>query len=95
MVRVTVKILGVAKEAAGTGEGVLKLPEGTDISTALGTLFKDYGEGLRDAILDPITGTPVATLILVNGIEIGNLEGLNTLLSDGDNLVLLSVTHGG
>jgi len=34
-------------------------------------------------------------LILRNGVEVGNLRGLDTALDDGDELVLISVTHGG
>ena len=34
-------------------------------------------------------------LVLINGVEAGNLEGLRTKLEDGDEIVILSVTHGG
>ncbi|MFQ5998265.1 MAG: hypothetical protein ACE5KO_03070 [Candidatus Bathyarchaeia archaeon] len=34
-------------------------------------------------------------LILKNNIEIGALEGLQTIVCDGDNLVLIPIAHGG
>lgn len=95
MVEITVKLLGVAKDAAGTDRESITVPEDADIQEALMTLISLHGVPLRDALLDPVTGTPVATLILLNGVEIGNLQGLETTLGPGDTLVLLSVTHGG
>ncbi len=34
-------------------------------------------------------------LIIVDGVEIGNLHGLETPLVDGSGVVLVPVTHGG
>ncbi|UCH57601.1 MAG: MoaD/ThiS family protein [Candidatus Bathyarchaeota archaeon] len=95
MAQVTVRMMGVAKEAAGRGEEPLTIQPGSDVSGVLQTLAEKHGPGFRDAVLDPLTQTPVATLILINGIEIGNLQGLETPVNDGDTLILLSVTHGG
>ena len=95
MARVTVRMVGVAKEAAGTPEQTLTLPPDSNVSTVLQTLIEEHGDAFRDTILDPSTQTPVSTLILLNGVETGNLQGLDTPVSDGDTIVLLSVTHGG
>jgi molybdopterin converting factor small subunit len=95
MARVTVRMVGVAKEAAGTPEQALIIPSNSNISTVLRTLIEKHGDAFKDAILDPTTQTPVSTLILLNGVETGNLQGLNTPVTDGDTIVLLSVTHGG
>ena len=43
----------------------------------------------------PISSEGINTLILLNGVEINNIDGLSTPVMDGDTLVLLSVTHGG
>jgi molybdopterin converting factor small subunit len=95
MARITVRMIGVAKEAAGTPEQTLTLPSESNVSTVLQTLIEEHGDPLRDAILDPTTQTPVSTLILLNGVETGNLQGLDTPVADGDTIILLSVTHGG
>jgi molybdopterin converting factor small subunit len=95
MARVTVRMIGVAKEAAGTPKQALTIPSNSNIFTVLQTLIEKHGDALKDAILDPATQTPVSTLILLNGVETGNLQGLNTPVTDGDTIVLLSVTHGG
>ena len=95
MARITVRMVGVAKEAAGTPEQTLTIPPDSNVSTVLQNLIEEHGDALRDAILDPTTQTPVSTIILLNGVEAGNLQGLETPVSDGDTIVLLSVTHGG
>jgi molybdopterin converting factor small subunit len=95
MVEITVKMLGIAKEATGKDQEFITIPECADVYEVLRTLIDIHGQPLKDALLDPVTGTPVATLILLNGVEIGNLQGLETPINQGDTLVLLSVTHGG
>jgi molybdopterin converting factor small subunit len=95
MARVTVRMVGVAKEASGTPEQTLTIPPDSNVSTILQTLIDEHGDAFREAILDPATQTPVSTLILLNGVETGNLQGLDTPIADGDTIVLLSVTHGG
>jgi molybdopterin converting factor small subunit len=95
MTRVTIRMIGVAKEAAGAPEQTITIPPNSNVSTVLKTLIEKHGDPLRDAILDPTTQTPISTIILLNGVEAGNLQGLNTPIADGDTIVLLSVTHGG
>jgi molybdopterin converting factor small subunit len=95
MAQVTVRMMGVAKEAAGTPEEAIPIPPNANVSTVLQTLMEKHGTGFREAVLDPVTRTPVSTLILLDGVEIGNLQGLQTPVRDGQTLVLLSVTHGG
>jgi molybdopterin converting factor small subunit len=95
MVEIKIKLLGVAKDVAGIDRETITILECADVHEALRTLIDIHGQSLRDALLDPVTESPVATLILLNGVEIGNLQGLETPLNHGDTLVLLSVTHGG
>jgi len=95
MAKVTVRMVGVAKEAAGISEQSLTIPSESHVSTVLQTLIEKHGDPFRDAILDPTTKTPISTIILLNGVETGNLQGLDTPVTDGDTIVLLSVTHGG
>lgn len=48
------------------------------------------------AIVDPELEDPRPnTLILVNGKEISVLDGLETMLKDGDEVILVPVIHGG
>lgn len=89
-------MMGPLKEASGSEEKELTLSKDARVSDAILRILEAYGGALDGALLDPYTLSPVTnTLILVNGVEVGNLHGLETPLRDGDSLVLLSVTHGG
>jgi molybdopterin converting factor small subunit len=47
-------------------------------------------------LIDPELDDPrTNALILVNGKEVSVLQGLNTKIKDGDELVLIPVVHGG
>ncbi len=88
--------MGTIREAAGRSDVELSLEEGADVSTVIQELIDEHGEEFEWALLDPIIRSALpSTLILINGVEIGNLQGLDTSLWDGDKLVLLPVTHGG
>ncbi len=51
---------------------------------------------LRSVLWDEAVGSPVPNaLMLLDGVEVNNLEGLGTVVGDGSELVLLSVVHGG
>jgi molybdopterin converting factor small subunit len=95
MSEINVKLLGVIKDVAGTDYMSISIPELSSINEALRILINTYGDPFKNALLDPVTQTPISTLILLNGVEIGNLQGLETKLKSGDQLVILSVTHGG
>ncbi len=88
--------MGTLRDAAGRSEKEISLEEGADISSAIRELIDEYGEKLEAALVDPVIQSALPNvLILLNGVEIGNLKGLVTALRDGDKMVLLPVTHGG
>lgn len=94
---VRVKLFGVFKTAAGTQQLELEVYDGTSVRHLVRKLSEiipraEFGTYLIDAELkDP---RPNA-LIMVSGTEIGALNGLDTTLKDGDEVVLLPVAHGG
>ena len=95
-IRVTARMMGPLKEASGGEEQELTLNQDAKVSDAIHRILEAYGGALEGVLLDPYTLSPVTnTLILLNGVEVGNLLGLETPMRDGDILVLLSVTHGG
>jgi molybdopterin synthase sulfur carrier subunit len=51
---------------------------------------------IRSSLFDPVSGKPRTNmLVLVNGQEIGVLDGLETVVKDGDEVVFVPVIHGG
>jgi molybdopterin converting factor small subunit len=93
--RVKVRMLGILSDSAGVSEVDLDFPEGSDIGFLLNELIASY-QGLRADIWDPVIDSPEPNaLILYNGVEVNNLQGLNTRITEGSEVVLLAVTHGG
>jgi len=94
--RVRVRMMGPLRVASGRAEEDLDLPDGSDVSSVVRRLVEGHGEEFEKALIDPVTGSPTPyALILLNGVEIGNIGGLKTAVQDGDTLVFLPVTHGG
>jgi molybdopterin converting factor small subunit len=95
-IRVTTRMMGPLKEASGSEEQTLTLNKDAKVSDAIHRILEAHEGDLDGVLLDPYTLSPATnTLILLNGVEVGNLLGLETPLRDGDRLVLLAVTHGG
>ncbi len=96
MISVTVRMMGALKEVSGISSEVLQFNGEVSVSAVIEKLISLHGEAFEQSLLDPILENPQPNaLILLNGVEINNLQGLLTLLGDGDEVVLLSVTHGG
>ncbi|HKM77051.1 MAG TPA: MoaD/ThiS family protein [Candidatus Bathyarchaeia archaeon] len=97
--RLRLKLYGVFRSTARSGEIVLELPEkaGTTVRYAIGELIqRDDLRDLRSLLVSGDTSDPRPNaLIIVSGREIGALNGLETELKDNDELALLPVAHGG
>lgn len=93
--RVRIRVLGVLKS---TSEGVVDSLSFTGKPTVKDVVLR-LMEGrpeLRSVLWDEAVGSPIPNaLMLLDGVEVNNLEGLGTVVGDGSELVLLSVTHGG
>ena len=67
-----------------------------DVTRVVQRLIDERGDELERRLLDPVLKSPLPNaLILLNGVEINNLEGLRTPVAAGDVLTFLSITHGG
>jgi len=59
------------------------------------TLTRQKPELRRNLIDEELGDARPNALILVNGREISVMNGLNTSLKDGDEVILVPVAHGG
>jgi len=92
---ITVKFVGAFRHFSGVGELALGCCGLNSVSDLVNELVKKVPE-MERGLVDPQLGNPDPTaLILVNGREIGVLDGLETRLKDGDEVVLVPVVHGG
>lgn len=95
--RVQTKFYGILKTAAKTGGLDLHFDTTVSVRQLVDRLITaiphhEFEAYLIDADMkDPRPNT----LILISGTEIGALNGLDTPLKDGDEVVFLPVVHGG
>lgn len=92
---VTVRLYGPLRKAFGSDENSIELKGDMNVATIVRKLSSDNSQ-LAEYLIDPVIGDQSPnSLILLNGVEINNLEGFETMIPEGAELVLLSVTHGG
>jgi len=92
---VKVRFLGLFKKAYGKGETSLEVQEKARLSDLIGKLTELSPE-LERLLIDPELGNPLPNaVILVNGKEIGVLNGLKMEVRNSDEIVFIPVTHGG
>jgi len=95
--RVRVKLYGVLKTAANADRLELDFDDSPSVRQLVSKLLNviarpEFERYLIDADLkDPRANA----LILVSGTEVGALNGIDTVLRDGDEVVFLPVAHGG
>lgn len=95
-VDVEVKLVGILRGLAGTGNVSLKLEKPAALREVIRRLTESFPRNFKRALIDQELDDPRPNaLILVNGREISVLEGLETEIKDGDSIVLVPVTHGG
>ena len=83
-INVKIRSLGVFKELFGSKPLTMKLKKNATVKNVVQKLARSE---INDLWLN--------ALIIVNGKEISVLNGLETIVSDGDEIVLLPVSHGG
>jgi len=94
-VKVKVRLLGVFRGFSGKSRVILKLKKPT-VGSAVQGLAKLLPAESRRLLIDPELDDPRPNaLILLNGREISALNGLETLVSDCDEITLIPVSHGG
>jgi molybdopterin converting factor small subunit len=96
MVEVSVKLLGTLKEFSGGKTLCLSFEKEPRIGDVIQRLVSDLGPAFEKVFPDSGNRTTLYhALILVKGFEMGVLQGIETLVRDGDEIVFLPVSHGG
>lgn len=92
---VTLKFVGALRHASGAETLALNCKKGVSLMDLVNELSKEV-PALRRSLLDEQLEQPKPNaLILVNGREISVLNGLETKVKDGDEVVFIPVVHGG
>ena len=94
-IRVEVRLLGVFRGLTGIDRLSLKV-ERPDVKSVVKVLAKSFPAEARKLLIDPDLDDPRPNaLILLNGREISVLNGLWTEVTEGDEITLIPVVHGG
>ena len=92
---VKIRLLGVLRDSGGSKETTLDVPDGSKVASVIKQLIGE-DENLRKSLWDETVDSPVPNaLIMLDGVEINNLQGIETPVKPDQELVLLSVVHGG
>jgi molybdopterin synthase sulfur carrier subunit len=92
---VRVRLFGLLRKAYGKNEILIEL-NGVLMLKDLIYKITEESPSLKHVLIDPELMDPRPnTVILVNGIEVSALNGLETEIKDGDEVVLIPVIHGG
>jgi molybdopterin synthase sulfur carrier subunit len=92
---IAIKFIGSMRHLSGTGELALSCKSYVAIRELMNEIIKELPE-LKRSLIDQQFGDPRPNaLVLVNGREISVLDGLETKLKDGDEVVLIPFVHGG
>lgn len=93
--QVKIRMMGVLREAKGLREVMLDVPEDSTVGSIIKALIGE-DESLKSVLWDTEVDSPSPNaLVMLDGIEISNLEGTETIVASEKELVLLSVVHGG
>lgn len=93
---VTVKFVGALRHVAGKSEVIIDCSTNFSVKELIQKIIIDIPE-IKTNIINQHTADTVKnnSLILVNDREISVLNGIATMLADGDRVVFIPVVHGG
>jgi len=94
-VTLTVKFVGALRHISGKKQFSVNYQEGCSIKGLVEEIIREMPQ-LKHTFSDQeLNDSRSNSLILVNGKEISVLNGYETKLCDGDEIVFVPVVHGG
>jgi len=94
--KVKVQYLGFIKNLINQSEDEFELEEGASLSELLNRIAGIYGSPFQKEFYEKeMKDVKMGFVVTVNGVLIGQLQGMDTQLSNGDNVILMSLMSGG
>lgn len=94
--KVKVQYLGVIKNLIKRSEDEFELEKGASLSELLNKIAGIYGKAFKKEVYEPgLKDMKMGFVVTVNGILTGQLNGVDTQLNNGDNVILMSLMSGG
>jgi molybdopterin synthase sulfur carrier subunit len=93
---VKVRTILTLKTIMGSGEIELPVAEGSTLGQLITTLVNKYGNDLASHLYEPNSKNLRSYIrLMVNGRDIAFLEGIETVLRNGDEVLILPPVSGG
>ena len=93
--KVTIKFFTSLREITGNKMVNLESKNIISVEQLISLLFEKYGQEFRDYVYNQEGKVQDFLSFLVNGKNINNLEGFNTILKEGDIIAILPPVGGG
>lgn len=96
MIKVRVYTILALKKILGQREFEVSLPPGSTIRDLLAWMVDKWGEELSSRLFSPGSESPLPHIrFMVNGRSIEFLNGMDTVLCEGDEFLMLPLVSGG
>jgi len=91
----TIKFIGALRHISDKTQFTVNYEEGMSLKQLMAKILQGVPQLERMLSDQQLDDSRFNALILVNGREISVLDGLETKLNDGDEIVFVPVVHGG
>jgi molybdopterin synthase sulfur carrier subunit len=96
MIKVTVNSILSIKDVIGQREIEVSIPEKSNLYALLSFMVERWGDRLSSQLFKPGTKKVLSHIrLLVNGRDIEFMEGMNTVLQEGDEIFIFPPVSGG
>jgi len=90
----TLKFIGALRQISGKTQLTVNFQERMSLKDLITKISQEMPQ-LDKTFSDQLNDSKSNALVLINGREISVLNGLETKLNDGDEIVFIPVVHGG
>ena len=77
------------------GKTNISLPRKNSVRDLIAILVERYGDNFKEFMLSPENRLQKYVVVLVNGRGVGILNGLETMLREGDSILIMPAVGGG
>jgi molybdopterin synthase sulfur carrier subunit len=94
--KIKIHYLGLVKTYTNKNQDEITLEEGASLSDLLNKLASYFGKQFTQDIYEPgMKDVKTMFTVMVNGIVMGQLNGIDTKLKEGDSVILMPLMTGG
>jgi molybdopterin converting factor small subunit len=96
VIRVKIHTTPVLKRIIGQREIEVSLPQGSTLETLLSWMVDTWGDKIASYLFHPAGASRHPHVrLMINGQDIGFLDGMDTVLQDGDEVIMIALVGGG